>query len=115
MQDRVRVNKRHDVAHNRFKIHDRKFEIAFSDQFAHPADDFTRAAIVFHDVLKDGPELSDIRRVGSKETLRGLGVAEDRRERLIQLMRQRRRELAHRGDSRYVSEFVALPLHYWAQ
>ena len=83
------MNQRHDVAHNRFKIQrpqvrDSPFLTnSRTRRMTSPA-----RLIVFHDVLKDGADLSEIRRVGSKETLRGLGVAEDRRERLIQFMRQ---------------------------
>ena len=88
-----------------------RFEAAFSDQFTHPADYFSRATIVLDDVVQNLTHLSEVGRIGREQTLRRLGIAANGGERLIQFMGQGRREFAHGVDSRYMGEFVAMALH----
>ena len=45
------------------------------------------------DIFQNLAELPQVGRAGPEKPLRGLGVAQDRRERLVELVRQRRREL----------------------
>ena len=47
-----------------------------------------------------------------QQPARGLRVGDDGRERLIELVRQRRRELAHRRDARHVRELGARRLRF---
>ena len=48
--------------------------------------------------------------LGREEPLRDLGVVEDRRQRLVQLVGQRRRELAHGRDAADVRHLLPEPL-----
>ena len=45
-----------------------------------------------------------------QKQLRRLGIAEDGAKRLVQFVRERRGQFAHRGDAGNVSQFVALLL-----
>ena len=65
------------------------------EQGAHPVDDLARAPIVLADVVDDRADLVEVRRRMLHEQRRRLGIAQDGAERLVDLVRQRRRELAH--------------------
>src|SRR5262249_38057100 len=68
------------------------------------------ALIVFANVGKDVPHFVQRRRVSRKEHLGRLGVAEDRTERLVEFMGDRRSQFTDGGDPCYMSEFFAIPL-----
>ena len=74
---------------------------------AHAVDDLARAFVVRADVRENRADLIEIRRGVLQEELGRLGVAQDRRERLIDLMRQSRRELAHHRDAPRVRDLSA--------
>ena len=64
------------------------------------------AFVVRADVRKNRADLVEIRRGVLQEQLRRLRVAQDRAERLIDLMRQPRRELAHHRDAPRVRDLL---------
>ena len=76
------------------------------EQSAHPVDDGARALVVLADVGKNGADFVEVRRCVLQEQLRRLRVAQDRAERLIDLVRQRRRELAHHRDAAHVRDLL---------
>ena len=58
------------------------------EQCAQPLDDVARAAVRRHDVREDGLHFGHVRRFLEEQVLRGLGVAENDAERLVQLVSQ---------------------------
>ena len=70
------------------------------------ADDVARAAHVLSDVEEDVADLVEVRGLALEQARAGVGVGEDRRQRLVELMRQRHGELAHGRDSRHVGELL---------
>ena len=111
VQDGIAVQEQHDVLNDRREIQLGSFEAAFSDQITHPADYLSRATIILDNIVQNLAQFSWVARIGREQTLRGLGIAANRGERLIQFMGQGRREFAHGGDARYVGELVAMALH----
>ena len=81
--------------------------MAALEQRAQPLDDLARAAVRRHDVREDGLHLGHIRRFLEEQFLRGLGIAEDDAERLVQLMGQRAGQHAQRVHARQVRQVVA--------
>ena len=69
VQDGVAVQQQHDIANDFSDFQRRNLEVSFSDQLAHPANDFTRSAVVLDNVPQDCKDLADVSRVGSKEPL----------------------------------------------
>ena len=61
-----------------------------------PAGTLARATVVLDDVAEDLAHLVEVGSIGVEEAQRGLGVRENARERLIELVGDRCRELAHR-------------------
>jgi hypothetical protein len=74
---------------------------------AHPVDDGARALVVLADVLDDRRDLGEVRRRIGHEERRRLGVAQDGAERLVDLVGERRCELAHHRDPADVGDVVA--------
>ena len=72
-----------------------------------PTDDLAGAGVIVGDVVEDVANLLQVRVGGVQEPGRGLGVAQDRGQWLVELVRQRRGHLAHRGDPPRVGQFVS--------
>ena len=73
-------------------------------------DHLTRPLVVLDDVFQDLAHLRQVGGAGAEKTLRRLHVAQNGGERLIELVRQRRRQLAHRGEARHVGKLRAMAL-----
>ena len=74
-------------------------------------DDAARAQAVATDVGEDLPDLAQRRIRMLEQDFPGIGIAQDRAQRLVDFVRQRRRELAHDRQPRCVDELLLLPLH----
>jgi hypothetical protein len=72
--------------------------------------DVTGPLVVRHDVVQDLAHLLEIHDGGREEALSRLRVAEDRRQRLVQLMGQRRGELPEGGHPADVGQLLSEPL-----
>ena len=71
-----------------------------------------RAAVVVDDVGKDVVEIGKIGRRRAEQAARRLGVAHDRRQRLVQLMRQRDGQDAHGRNPGDMRKLLAGALHF---
>ena len=91
---------RHDPVH---------LGLILPDERSHALDDCTRTPVVRNDVIGNGADLHPVEVVASHHALRRPGVRENRRQRLVQLVRQCPRELAEQGHPAKVRELV--PLH----
>ena len=78
------------------------------EQGSQSPDDLARPLVFAHDVRENLAGLGEIGRLLREETLRRLGVGEDDGQRLVQLVRERARQLAHRGDPGKVGQFLVL-------
>ena len=103
---RIDPHERRDVAHERAHVEPPRVERLPLEQPAHAVDDVARALVVVADVGKNRADFVEVRRWVLQEELRRLRVAQDRRERLIDLVRQRRRELAHHRDAPRVGDLL---------
>ena len=70
-----------------------------------------RAPVVVDDVGEDGVHLGDVRRGRGEHPPRGLGVGHDRRQRLIELVRERGRQLADGRHPADVRQLLPGALH----
>ncbi len=75
-------------------------------------DDLRRAPIVVAYVGEDLPDPLDIRRVGLEKELRSLGIALDRAERLVELMRDGSRQRARGRGAVEVNDFQQPPAQF---
>ena len=73
-----------------------KVDDLLADQGAKALDDFARPLVVAPDVGQDRLQLGDVRRAGFEKDRRRLGIVENGAQRLIELMRDRRRHFAGR-------------------
>jgi hypothetical protein len=73
-------------------------EVRPLEQFPHAVDHLARPAIVPDDVVDTRSQLLEIRLRARQEPVRRLRVGENRRQRLAQLVRERRGQLTHAGD-----------------
>ena len=76
------------------------------EQRPHPVDNGARTPVVLDDVGKDRPNLVEVRRCTLQEQLRRLGIAQDRAERLIDLVCQCGRKLAHHRHAADVRDLL---------
>src|SRR5262249_60492404 len=83
------------------------------DQRPHPLDDLAGTTVVLDNVFENLLHFLQIRGIGGQEALGRLRITQNGRERLIQLMRQRRGELPHGGDARDVRELLAAVVEVW--
>ena len=95
-----------DIANEFAHIERPRIEVLPLEQPAHPVDYGARTLVVLADVGEDRADLVEVGRFILHEKLRSLRVAQDRAERLINLMRQRRGELAHHRDAADVSDLL---------
>ena len=66
------------------------------EQPAEMPDDFSRPLVFRDDVVEDSPDFPQLHGASFDEPLGRLGVGEDRRQRLLQLVGERSGESAHR-------------------
>ena len=104
---RVDPQERRDLIHERADLEPPGVERAALEQGAHALDDPARPLVVGADVGENGADLVEIRRGLLQVHLRRLGVAQNRRERLIDLVRQPRREVAHHRDPPRVRDLLS--------
>ena len=76
----------------------------FPQQRAQVVDDRAGPLVVLDDVVDGGPQLFEIQGVPGQKVPRGLRVAEHRRQRLTQFVRERTRELAEQRDPAQVRQ-----------
>ena len=84
-------------------------EGALLEQNPQSLDDLGRTLVVGHDVVEDLAQLLEIRRVGLQVLLGDFRVVENRRQGLVELVRQRRRQLAHGRDAADVRQLLTEP------
>ena len=96
--------------HHLVEIERDVLEVALLEEQAQSLDHVGRALVVGDDVVQDLAHLHDVDHLGGKEALGHLGVVQDRRQRLIQLMGQRRGELPQGGDATDVRHLLPEPL-----
>ena len=99
-------HERRHIADKRAHVEPFRVERLPLEQPAHAIDDVASAFVVRADVRKNRADLIEIRRGVLQEQLGRLRVAQDRRERLIDLMCQPRRELAHHRDAPRVRDLL---------
>ena len=100
------AHERHDVADDVAHIQSNDLELVPLEQRTHPVDNGARTLVVLDDVGKNRANLVEVRRCTLHEQLRRLGIAQDRAERLIDLVRQCGGELAHHRDAADVRDLV---------
>ena len=81
------------------------------EQAAHAVDDLARPLVVGADIGENGADFVEIRRWVLQVHLRRLGVPQNRRQRLIDLVRQPRGELAHHRDTPRVCDLLPQQPH----
>ena len=101
---------RSDVADHVAQSSRRVLHFALLQQRPQAPDHFAGALVVLDDVGQDLAHFVEVGRLTGHEALRGLGVAQDAHERLVDLVRERARELAQRRHARQMRELVALLL-----
>ena len=109
-QDRVAVDEPHDIAKEIADVERPEGGGLFANERAQPLDHLTRPVVVLDDVFQDLAHLRQVGGAGAEKTLRRLHVAQNGGERLIELVRQRRRQLAHRREARHVGKLRAMAL-----
>ena len=99
-------HERRHIADKRGDVEPCRVERLPLEQRAHAIDDVASALVVRANVRKNRADLIEIRRGVLQEQLGRLGVAQDRRERLIDLMCQPGCELAHHRDAPRVRDLL---------
>ena len=120
-QYRSRAAPGNDIARDEFTVHQVEgfahqvvefdgcvLRVALAQQGPQALDDLRGAFIVLHDILQDFDELSRACRTLLQHAERRLGVAEDRGERLFELVRERARQLTEHRGARQVRELLTL-------
>ncbi len=107
-RDEFAVRELERLAHHVVELHRRILRVALAQQRAQPLDHLRGAFVVLHDVLQDFAELVLVGAALLQHAERRLGVAEDRSQRLLELVGKRARELAEHRGARQVRELLAL-------
>ncbi len=102
------MNQQHDLAHDAPQVNRTELQIFFLDQRAHAPDDFAGSVVILDDVVENFTNFFDIYCFIGQEALGGLRVAQDSRKRLIQLVRERSRQLSHGRDAHHMRELIAV-------
>ncbi len=102
------AQKAHHVAYDVVDVEERRLPFALFDQRTHADDDFARAQPRAADVDQGGMQLVVCRRTASEQRFGGLGIGDDRAQRLVDLVRDRRRQFAGQGQARGLFEFRAM-------
>jgi hypothetical protein len=85
-------------------------DAALAKQQAQPLDDFAGAAVSGHYIGEDCPHLKQIMRLTRKMVPRGLGVAQDGAEGLVEFVGEQSGELTEHGQAGNAGQFIALLL-----
>ncbi len=96
--EQVAAHEREDLLHHLVQIDRLVLRLFLPQQRAQPGDDLAGPLAAFHDIREDFRHPVELGRVAGQETLCGLRIAEDRRQRLGQLVRERGREHADRAN-----------------
>ncbi len=80
------MHQQHDIVDDSGKIEGRGLEFAFFDERTNPPDHFARTMVVLDQVLQYLAHFNKVDRLRRHEALGCLGVAQNRCERLIQLV-----------------------------
>ena len=108
--EQVVAQQAQDVPDQRVHVQRRVLRVLLAEERAQPDDGLAGAAGVRGDVRERLAHLTGMRRVGWQHSDSGLRIGQDGRERLAELVRDRGRQLAERGQPQRVRELVALPL-----
>src|SRR5262249_2202545 len=111
-QSGVAVDQPSNIADDLREVEGYEGDYFLFDQRPHPLDDLAGTTVVLDNVFENLLHFLQIRGIGGKEALGRLRVTENARERLIQLISQRRGSLAHGGDARDVRELLAVVLEF---
>ena len=103
---RIDPHERRDVVHERAHVEPAGVERVALEQTAHAVDDVARSLVVGADIGENGADFVEVRRWVLQEHLRRLGVPQNCCERLIDLVRQPRGELAHHRDTPRVRDLL---------
>ena len=96
---RIRLHQDQDLVDQLRDVELDVFQAPPLEQAPHVIDDLARAVVVPADVGEDGAHLLQVRRTPRQQELGGLRIAQDGPERLVQLVRQTRRQLGHGGHA----------------
>ena len=103
------------LRHGKRLVEERVWRVGFQGRLAlaedrpQALDDIGRADIGAHDVIQDFTQFFEVGSLAGDQALRGLRIAENDRERLVDFMGQRTRKLAHRRHACDVGHLLALP------
>ena len=86
------------------------FSGALAQQLAQALNHLIDAVFVGDDLVENPAHRRQIDRIAGEQSPRRLRMTADARQRLIQLVRQRGRQLVHRRHTRDLRELVAAPL-----
>ena len=89
---------------DRVNVLERPLGLALDDELAQATDDLPRPAGLLDGLFEQAREAARAFGAPIDQPARGLGVVDDRRERLIELVRERRGHLAHRAQARDVNQ-----------
>jgi hypothetical protein len=108
--DKVAVRKFERVLDHAVQVERTKLRFALLQQISHPVDHVAGPLVGIHDIAEGAAQLCKVRRVARQKPLDRLGVAQDRRQRLIQFMGQGACKLAENADAREMRQLLALLL-----
>ena len=98
--DKVAVHEQENFVHALRYINRLSVQLAFLEEKAEAANDLAGTLHLVDDVAENLPQLVKICRVTGQETLRGLGVAENGGQRLIQFVGDRTGQLSEHQAAR---------------
>ena len=108
---RIHAQQRSDVAQHLGQVEPLGRDALPPEQAAHAVDDVAGASVVLADVLEDRGDLGQVGHGLLQEQRSRLGVAQDRTQRLVDLVRERAGQLAHHGDAPDVRHVLAQAQH----
>ena len=98
-------------AHHLVEVEQLKLCLALPEQGAKPPDDLAGARVLLRDIVEDLAHFLHVDGPLVEQALRRLGVGENRRQRLAELVRERSGELAEDRHSSQVRELALAFLH----
>lgn len=101
---RVGAEQLHHVGGGLVQIQGLPLELALAQQLSHAPDHLARPQVVLPDVGQDPSHFIEAPGFGLEQHLGRIGVAQDRPERLVDLVRDGGNQLAHHGEPRRMSE-----------
>ena len=100
------MHERKDIVRQAGEDDGLQLKVAPLEQCSQPVNHVAGALLVLADVGDDGTQLLQVRNIGLQEQFRRFGVAQNRAERLIQLVRKRGGEFPHGGDATQMGKFL---------